>query len=162
MQRTVPEFLALLKSLDAEGVRFVVIGGIAMVLQGATCVTFDLDLAVSVEPANVSAAVRALAPFKPFPPQAGSPSNFVWDERSFKLAVLNLMTTAGSLDILTVLPGVESFEGLWARAELRTIGGVAVKVASLGDLIAMKTAANRPKDVDHLRQLEALRALREP
>ena len=57
------------------------------------------------------------------------------------------------------IPGVESFEGLWERAVPMDLGGFIVRVASLDDLIAMKRAANRPKDQAHIRELLALKKL---
>ncbi len=46
MPPSVPEFIDLLKALDAEELTFVVVGGFAMVLHGSSYVTFDLDLAI--------------------------------------------------------------------------------------------------------------------
>ena len=160
MPQKEPEFLELLKSLVSEQVRFVIVGGIAMVLHGSSSVTFDLDLAVSLDAENESAAVRAIAPFGPRPPHYPAGLGFVWDERSFTGAVVHLNTDIGPLDLLRVLPKIDSFEGLWNRSELREIGDLEVRVASIDDLIAMKQAANRPKDQEHIRQLKALKALR--
>ncbi len=55
--------------------------------------------------------------------------------------------------------GVESFDDLRARAVPMDLGGFVVPVASLDDLIAMKRAANRPKDQLHIMELLALKKL---
>ena len=63
MSPTVPEFTGLLRALTNENVEFVIVGGFAMILHGATYLTHDLDFAISAEHADVSAVVRAqLAP----------------------------------------------------------------------------------------------------
>ena len=155
-----PEFAEILSALNREGVRFVVIGGLALVLQGGSYVTFDLDLALASDPDNGSALIRALAPYHPFPPSFGSADRFVWDERSFQGAVISLVTDLGHLDLLLVLPGLDSFDGLYERAEDRTVAGAHVKVAAIDDLIAMKEIADLPKDRAHLDQLRALQELR--
>ena len=159
MQPTVPEFADLLRALNDQSVRCVVIGGLAMILHGSSYVTFDLDIAVSTDGSNTLPIIQALAPLHPFPPQFGSADNFVWDERSIFGAVISLVTDAGLVDILRVQPGIDSFEGLWQRSEVREVAGLKVRVASITDLIAMKRAAGRPKDLDHIKQLEALKAL---
>ncbi|MBX7134643.1 MAG: nucleotidyltransferase [Fimbriimonadaceae bacterium] len=155
-----PEFTEILHALNRESVRFVIIGGLALVLQGGSYVTFDLDLALASDPENGSALIRALAPYHPFPPNFGSADRFVWDDRSFRGAVISLVTDLGHLDLLLVLPGVDSFESLYARAEDRIVAGAHVKVAAIDDLIAMKESADRPKDRAHLDQLIALKKLR--
>ena len=114
----------------------------------------------NLEP-DPDAVIRALAPFRPFPPQFGSADSFVWDRRSFVGAVLELVTDVGHIDVLLVQPGVDSFEGLLSRSESRSLEDIKVQVASIDDLIAMKSAAGRPKDIDHIRQLHAIKAVRE-
>jgi predicted nucleotidyltransferase len=73
---------------------------------------------------------------------------------------MTLITDAGRVDILRVLPEVDSFEGLKARAEIRVLGGITVHVASIDDLISMKLAAGRPKDLDHIHHLMAIKKLK--
>ncbi len=48
------------------------------------------------------------------------------------------------------------FEEAWARATLADLGDVQVPVASIADLVALKRAVGRPKDLDDIRVLEAL------
>jgi hypothetical protein len=72
---------------------------------------------------------------------------------------LNLFTDLGEVDVMRETPGVDSFEGLWERAVPMDLGGFTVRVASLDDLIAMKRAADRPKDRNHLYELLALKKL---
>ncbi len=72
---------------------------------------------------------------------------------------ITLVTDAGSLDLLGEAPGAGPFEELWERAVVVEIDGSSVRVASVDDLIAMKTAAGRPKDKDHVLELRALREL---
>jgi hypothetical protein len=79
---------------------------------------------------------------------------FVLDERSLRnLTNMTLSTDLGNLDILAQPEGVDSFEGLWKRASVMEIFGTMVRIASVADLIAMKRAANRPKDQLHLMEL---------
>lgn len=131
-----------------------------MTLHGSDYATVDTDLAVSAEAWNSEPIVKALAPFRPHPHNT-TVDGFVWDGRSIFGAVISLVTDLGDVDLLRILPGVDSFEGLWNRATTLRIEDVDVRVASLEDLIAMKRAADRPKDRNHIIELEALKRLRE-
>lgn len=72
---------------------------------------------------------------------------------------ITLATDAGSLDLLGDAPGAGPFDELWTRAVIVELDGLAVHVASVDDLIAMKTAAGRLKDRNHVLELRALREL---
>lgn len=48
------------------------------------------------------------------------------------------------------------FDEAWGRATLVDLGGVTVPVASIEDLVALKRAAGRPKDLEDVRVLEAI------
>ena len=60
------------------------------------------------------------------------------------------------MDLLGELAGVASFEQLWDEATVLELGGLAVRAASILSLIAMKRAADRPKDRLHVMELEQM------
>jgi hypothetical protein len=117
----------------------------------------DSDFAVASDPRNAGALVRALAPFNPEPTHLPPGTPFVWDERSIRGAAVSLRTDCGDVDLLIVTPGVDSFEGLYSRSVGRTVDGVAFRVASVEDLVAMKQEAGRPQDLIHLAELERIK-----
>lgn len=147
--------------LSEEGVEYVVIGGMALILHGGSHVTYDCDIAIATDAANISALVKALGPVHPVPTGFEPGDPFVWDESVIKDRSVHLDTLAGSLDILLDTPGIDSFQGLLSRADRRLIGNHEVPVATIDDLIAMKSEAGRTKDLLHLEELRDLRRIEE-
>jgi predicted nucleotidyltransferase len=159
-----PEFrpTALLRRLVSHGVDFVVVGGIAMVGQGSARNTRDLDVCYSTDAANLEALgitlVEAGARLRGVPEQVP----FVPDAQTLRrMSILTLETVDGWIDLLVSPPGAPSYEGLRARADRVTVDGIAILIASLDDLEAMKRAAGRPVDQIDLEEIEAIRRLRE-
>ena len=154
------DFRAILQLLNDAQVRYVVVGGLAMHLHGANNFTVDVDVSYARDTQNVTALVQALA--TKHARLRGVPEDlpFVLDTRTFRNVLnLTLETDLGDLDLLGEAAGVDSFEALWERSVRMDLDDLSVHVASLDDLIAMKRAAGRPKDREHLLQLEALRRL---
>ena len=82
------------------------------------------------------------------------------DGRTLKRTrVLTLETPIGLIVLLAQPDGAPDYERLRERATREVIGGVEVRVASLDDLIAMKKAAGRPKDLVAVEELEAIQRL---
>jgi predicted nucleotidyltransferase len=77
-----------------------------------------------------------------------------------RLSIVTLDTTEGPIDLLRDPPGAPSYDELRRRADRIDLDGVAVLVASLEDLEAMKRAANRPVDQIDLEEIEVIRRLR--
>ncbi len=155
-----PDFSDVLTALDAAGVRFVLIGGLAMIAHGSAHITVDIDICYARDQDNLNSLVAALTPSSPRLRGAPEGLPFFFDTRLFSNVFnLTLATDLGSIDLLGEVPGVGSFETLWEHSVVLEVNGAAVHVASLEDLIAMKRAANRPKDQNHLLELEALRKL---
>ena len=152
------DFQRVIAALDASGLRFVIIGGIAMRLQGASHMTDDIDFTFARDPRSLESLVSALAPYHPRLRGAPVGLPFFWDLRTLQTSAnMTLETDAGEVDLVGEPDGVTSFEDLWQGATVMDRQGVPVRVASVEALIAMKRAAGRPKDYGHLLELERLR-----
>jgi predicted nucleotidyltransferase len=155
-----PDFSTILRALDVAGVRYVLIGGLAMIAHGSAHVTVDVDISYSRDPDNLDRVTAALQPH--FPALRGAPEGlpFVLDSRTLRnVANLTLSTDAGDLDLLAEPAGIRSFEELWRNSVPMDLFGITVRVACLDDLIAMKEAAGRPKDRSHILELLALKRM---
>lgn len=138
----------VLAKLLQHGVRFVVIGGVAAALHGSPMLTADVDISYERTPENLDRLADALAelnarlrgieedlPFEPDARALRSGSNFTFT------------TDLGDLDVIGWPDGISSYEELVRDAVPMRIGRQEVLVASIDDLIRMKRAAGRPKDV---------------
>ena len=150
----------LLESLNAGGVDYVVIGGIAARLFGGTRVTEDLDICYSTEAANLKALGKVLTELNARLKGVEDDVPFVPDERTLsRTQVLTLETDDGGLDVLARPSGAPPYRELRRRAEVVDIESTTVRIASLDDLIAMKEAAGRDKDLLDAKELRKLRRL---
>lgn len=151
----------ILDRLIEHDVRFVIVGGLAAQAHGSPSLTRDLDVCYARDSANLQNLAAALAELvavrRGLPP--GSPAMPPLDARTLRAGgVFTLSTSAGDFDLLAVPdPGLD-YERLRSAAIEATVAGRRVAIASLDDLISMKRAAGRPKD---LIELEILGGLRE-
>jgi hypothetical protein len=151
----------LLRALVDRRVDFVVIGGVAAVLHGSARNTFDLDICLASEPDNLVALGSTLIELRARLRGVPDAVPFVPDAAALKrIEVLTLATMAGDLDVLRAPSGAPRYDVLRAHADRYDVGGFEVRVASVEDLIAMKTAAGRPKDLGDIEELEAILRLR--
>jgi hypothetical protein len=147
--------VAIIAVLNRHQVRFVVIGGIAAGVQGVVWATADLDICYARSRANVGRLAAALEDLEAHVVDEPPGVSVKLDARAIRGGDWWTLTTRlGRLDCLgEPAPGL-TFETLVERG--RTFeGSETYAVASFDDLIAMKRAAGRPKD---LGQIELLRA----
>ena len=148
------------RAIHNGGVRFVLIGGLALRAHGSNYLTTDVDVAYATEPENLERLAAALPTMHARVLGRPANDNFVITALTLqKVRFLNLRTDYGEVDVMREIGGVDSFEELWARAVPMDLGGFTVRVASIDDLIAMKRAANRSKDQLHIFELLALKKL---
>ena len=149
--------LALLRALTAKGTDFVVIGGIAAVLHGSPRVTQDPDVSFATDRGNLEALGDALQDLEARLAGIDEDLPFVADAQTLsRVVVLTLETAHGRLDVLAAPSGAPPYAQLRANAARFDVGGVYVLVASIADLLAMKRAAGRPKDLADVAELEVL------
>jgi hypothetical protein len=145
--------------LAAHEVRFVLIGGLAGRLWGSPTVTNDLDLCYARDRGNLERLSAALVELQ-------ARLRGVEDEVPFRLDAETLaagdsftfVTDAGNLDVLATPVGTQGFDDLARAATEMDLGDVTVRVVDVEDLVRMKRAAGRAKD---LIEAEVLAALRE-
>ena len=148
---------SLLKTLRENEVRFVIIGGVALIARGVQRATEDLDIAYARDRDNLKRLERALAPIHPKLRDVPAELPFHLDEQTLRSGLnFTLDTDLGPLDLLGEVAGLGTFvEADKASSEL-IIGGLPLLVLTVEGLIRAKTAAGRPKDLLDLAALKKL------
>jgi hypothetical protein len=156
-----PEFRpsALLRSLAQAKIDFVVIGGVAVVVQANPRFTRDLDICYATDTANLKRLGTALVSLEAKLRGVEDDVAFVPDERTLRRTqMLTLSTREGNLDLLVDPPGSPSYPALRRRADVIQLGKTSVRIASVEDLLEMKRAAGRPQDHIDVESLEIARS----
>jgi hypothetical protein len=155
---------SLLTELGRGGVRYLVVGGVAVVLHGYLRATADLDLVLDLDPENLDRAIDLMDRLG-FRPRAPVPLRAFGDDAERKRWV-----TEKNLQVFSLwhpkMPGFEvdlfvespfDFAEVYSRAIRASVGSENVPVVAVDDLIAMKRRAGRPKDQEDVDALLALR-----
>jgi predicted nucleotidyltransferase len=151
------DFARLLRLLTAHNVDFIIIGGIAAVIHGSARATYDLDVVYSREAANVERIVEALADVSPYLRGAPSGLPFRLDARTIAAGLnFTLTTTAGDIDLLGEVAGAGSYIELLPSTIEVDLFGVSCRCVNLSQLIVLKRAAGRPRDLEVIAELQAL------
>jgi hypothetical protein len=140
------DFREFLRSLNAHGVDYLLVGGYAVALHGYPRATIDLDVWVRTTPANAERIIAAVRAFG-FDSPALEPRVFTAPDQIVRFGVPPFR-----IEIMTTISGV-AFEACHARASRHDIDGLVVPLISLEDLKANKRAAGRHKDLADLDEL---------
>ncbi|MCC6336135.1 MAG: nucleotidyl transferase AbiEii/AbiGii toxin family protein [Myxococcales bacterium] len=157
-----PPFLQkLVDALVHERVRFVVIGGVALNLQGHARTTEDFDVCYARDRENLENLAAALAPLHPRLRGAPPELPFVVDARTLKSGLnFTLTTDAGAIDLLGEVTGLGGYAEADAVADEFELFGHKLLVLSLDGLERTKKAAGRPKDLVDLGSIAELKKRR--
>jgi predicted nucleotidyltransferase len=156
----------LFRHLNDQGGRYVLVGGLAVVLQGHLRATGDVDLIVDLEPDQVTRTLSALleAGFHPYVPVpvtdfADAAKRAAWVSEK-GMMVFSLRPAGGVPMVDLFLESPMPFEQLWERSATVNLRGVPVRVASIDDLIELKRQAGRPEDQADVEALTEIKRLR--
>jgi predicted nucleotidyltransferase len=154
------DFLSVLREFERVGIRYVLVGGLAVMLHGVDRLTADIDLVVDLAPEEAAKAIRALLAlgFKPHAPVdalgfADPALRERWrtDAGMVVLSFWDPENRRPTVDLFTDYP--MDFQTLLDHSIGMPLATVNVQVASIDDLVAIKRASGREKDLDDVQRL---------
>jgi hypothetical protein len=153
----------LFQALNRHEVRYVVVGGLAVVLHGHARLTADVDLVVDLDPNEAGKAIAALqslglrarAPVDPTAfADAEARAAWVRDKGMRVFSMWDPANPMREVDLFVEHP--IPFAGLWERSAIVPLESTSVRVASIDDLIALKRLAGRDVDKLDIQALEEI------
>jgi hypothetical protein len=147
----------MIAALNEHGVQYVVIGAVAAIAQGYPLNTGDLDVTPARDPGNVERLAVALRDLDARLRVAGNDEGVEFPIDADYLRDVDswtLITRHGELDVLFMPSGTRGYNDLHRSSVTIEFAGGKAEMAALLDVIRMKEASARPKD---LAQLPALR-----
>ncbi len=156
-------FESLFRALYEKRIDYCVVGGVALVLQGAVRMTADLDLMVALDEPNLTRFIEVIKGLGYRPKVPVEPENFISAEnreswiRDKGMQVFSFYHPGEMVSLVDVfvhepVPYCEMRE----RIELKPIDDFMIPVASKTDLIRLKKISGRPQDLEDIKALEAL------
>jgi len=143
---TSPDFKELLSFLEKHKVRYLVVGGYAVMKYTEPRFTKDLDLWIATDQANAKAVFTAMKEFGA-PLKDLTPADFTQEGCFYQMG-----NPPFRVDIMMSIPGV-TFEAAWASRENVQLEGLVIPFISKADLIRAKEASGRDQDLLDVRKL---------
>lgn len=147
-------FRRILELLCQHGVEYVVVGGVAAVLQGAPVTTFDIDALVKFDQANLDRLEKALIALNARYREHRDlrPTRRDLEAGGHYL----LLTDSGPFDVLGFIGAGKRYEDVAPAALQMSVGDLSIKVLPLAALIEEKKTLGREKDLAVVRLLESV------
>jgi hypothetical protein len=143
---TSPDFRELLSLLEKHKVRYLVVGGYAVMKYTEPRFTKDLDIWISTDEENSKAVYKALKEFGA-PLKDLAPADFTQEGYFYQMG-----NPPFRLDVMMSIPGV-TFEMAWENREKVQLEGVVIPFISKADLIKAKESSGREQDLIDAKEL---------
>jgi predicted nucleotidyltransferase len=144
-----PDFQDFIKALHAAEVKYILVGGYAVILHGYNRTTGDLDIWVDRTEENYKRLVRAFQIFG-MPVFDMTQTNFL---HSTEFDVFTFGVPPVSIDIMVEVKGL-TFEKAYPLSSMRVIEGVEIRLIDIHSLLAAKIKAGRHKDLDDIEHIK--------
>lgn len=154
------------RELNRRGVRYIVIGGVAVNLHGVPRTTADLDLLVDLQSPNLQRLVEAMKNlgYRPRAPVRFADITlenlraWVKEKHMRVLSFTNPKRPQEEVDILVNSP--VNFEEVYGRIEFVAAKGLPIPLISLDDLITLKRSSRRLQDLSDVEALRKVKRIR--
>ena len=151
----------IVRALNEHQVRYLIVGGLAVVAHGYVRFTADVDIVLAFDETNLASAIQSFEKLQYSPRVPVAITEFLDAENRRQWAVDRHMTVfslfsaahaATEIDLFVESPF--DFESAYANAaRLEVAPGVLATFCSVIDLIALKARAGRANDLDDIAQL---------
>jgi len=145
-----PDFADLLKILNKDKVRYLIVGAYAAIYYTEPRYTKDLDIWVDSSLGNAQKVYNALNAFGA-PLKDVTPEDFTSRTLFYQIGVAPVR-----VDIIAGLKGLE-FKAAWKRRKRAKYGKVPISIIGVDDLIASKEASGRDGDIRDVKKLKRAR-----
>lgn len=155
------------REFERKDVRYLVVGGVAVNLYGYIRLTMDLDLMVDLSDENLSRVVEIMENLGYSPRVPINPKEFIsesnrdeWikEKGAVVFTFIDLKSPYKHIDIFLNNP--IDFAKAFLRKEVMVVGGTKIFVASIDDIIKMKSITGRPRDKEDIIHLEKIKEMR--
>ncbi|MGH8018595.1 MAG: nucleotidyl transferase AbiEii/AbiGii toxin family protein [Opitutaceae bacterium] len=143
-----------MKALNDAGVRYIVVGGVAVIAHGYVRFTQDLDLVVSLDDANVKLAMETLEKqgFRPKVPvnaidfaDPAKRESWIREKHMLVFQMISGRHPSVAIDIFSSEPF--PFDREWeSLSRMQVAPSIEAPIVTLSTLLELKRAANRPSD----------------
>lgn len=155
---------SVVRALQDAQVRYLIVGGVAVVAHGYVRFTADIDIVLSMDDTNLAGAVAALAaldyrprapvPFEDFI-SADKRADWIREKALTVFSVFSPTHPATELDLF-VEPPFDFDTAHGRRLSIEFAEGLVAAIVGREDLLRMKRAAGRAQDLEDVRQLSAI------
>lgn len=143
------DFRDFLKALNDQEVKYILVGGLAVVLHGHARVTGDMDIWVECTETNYKKLVKAFHQFH-MPVFDMTLEKFL---NSTDYDVFSFGRNPLGIDIMTNVKGIE-FDKSYEQSTVFDDDGLLIRIIHINQLIEAKKASGRLKDLDDIQQLQ--------
>lgn len=140
------DFKEFLNLLNANGVRYLLIGGYAVGFYGYPRATNDMDIFVAKDEENAQLIIKTLTEFG-FSPEELSEKSFTSEKSIVRMGIEPM-----KIEVVNFISGIE-FEEAYKNKVIGEIDNTKINFISLEDLKLNKKASGRYKDLNDLENL---------
>lgn len=157
------DFNRVFSRLNKKGVKYLVVGGVAVNLHGYVRATADLDIMLLMSDRNIDKYIKLIKEMglKPRMPVvleefADKKKRKKWiDEKNMKVfSVFNPANMMEGIDVMIV--EYIKFDKAYSKRKIIHMSGVKVPLISIPDLIALKKKAGRGRDLIDISALKEI------